>query len=152
MFIATHYEKYINCMYGNTWGPVPPKIVFCISLKKVVFCIMIHKVSIFVYCSHCEIKICQYIIKWNLYFVYWMAIFRYNGALKLSILVLQTPQYRALYLGVLSIIGVGQRKIEKKMLGSLSPEKKYERGSLDIQFWTFPLHLQVISWSLMINP
>ena len=40
-------------------GPVPPKIVFCISLKKVVFwclesvfCILIHIVSIFVYCHH----------------------------------------------------------------------------------------------------
>ncbi len=41
---------------------------------------------------------CQYIVKWNLYFVYWMVIFGYNGALKSSILVWQTPRYRALIL------------------------------------------------------
>ena len=45
-------------------GPIPPKIVFCISLKKVVFwcsesvfCIMIQKVSILVYCFHWNLSL-----------------------------------------------------------------------------------------------
>ncbi len=63
-----------------------------LSLKSVYQLGNVH----YFYTITCKTKVCQYIVKWNLYFIYWTAISGYNGALKSSILVWQTPRYRAL--------------------------------------------------------